>query len=100
MKTPAMTNQYGDMYTGMPNRRAMTIPGPPARRCGFSGFADDWSGVRLATSRCYVPGRSLGSMRAPRVRVQLQVSKIVWGAGWRGGPYLVVWSGTGGGPGR
>src|SRR5580693_5289387 len=50
MKTPAITNQYGDMYTGMPSGRAMTIPGPPARRCGFSGGADDWSGVRLATS--------------------------------------------------
>ncbi len=40
MKTPAITNQYGDTYTGMPNGRAMTSPGPASRRCGgvFGGL--------------------------------------------------------------
>ena len=30
MKTPAMMNQYGDTYTGMPNGRATTKPLLPA----------------------------------------------------------------------
>src|SRR5579875_3270191 len=34
VKTPAITNQYGEIYTGMPNGRAMTTPGPAWRRCG------------------------------------------------------------------
>src|ERR1022692_2312573 len=49
MKTPAITNQYGDMYTGMPKKRAMTIPGPASRRRGVSGVAGGFSGVMLAT---------------------------------------------------
>src|SRR3954447_24099811 len=49
-KTPAITNQYGEMKTGMPNGRAMMIPGPDSRRWG--GFPAVWggfSGVVLAT---------------------------------------------------
>jgi hypothetical protein len=50
MKTPAITNQYGEMNTGMPNGRAMTIPGPDSRRWGgFSAVAGGFSGVVLAT---------------------------------------------------
>ena len=50
MKTPAITNQYGEMYTGMPNGRAMMIPGPDSRRWGgFSAVAGGFSGVVLAT---------------------------------------------------
>src|ERR671924_313025 len=50
MKTPAITNQYGDTYTGMPNGRATTIPGPVSRRWGgFSAVAGGFSGVVLAT---------------------------------------------------
>jgi putative RecB family exonuclease len=50
MKTPAITNQYGDTYTGMPNGRATTIPGPVSRRGGgFSAVAGGFSGVVLAT---------------------------------------------------
>src|SRR5580693_8390415 len=45
MKTPAITNQYGEMYTGMPNGRASTIPGPASRRCGCFCLC----GVVLAT---------------------------------------------------
>src|SRR5580693_4348145 len=33
MNRPAMRNQYGEMYTGIPNGRAMTIPGWGSR-CG------------------------------------------------------------------
>src|SRR5271169_2966926 len=44
MKTPAITNQYGEIYTGMPNGRARTIPGPASRRCGFF-----FCGVVMAT---------------------------------------------------
>src|SRR6266567_520001 len=50
MKTPAITNQYGEMNTGMPNGRAMRIPGPDSRRWGgFSAVAGGSSGVVLAT---------------------------------------------------
>src|SRR6266496_1008013 len=50
MKTPAMTNQYGDTYTGMPNGRATRIPEPASRRGGgFSAVAGGFSGVVLAT---------------------------------------------------
>src|SRR2546429_4325792 len=50
MKTPAIRNQYGEMYTGMPNGRATTIPGPVSRRWGgFSAVAGGFSGVVLAT---------------------------------------------------
>ena len=50
MKTPAITNQYGEMNTGMPNGRAMMIPGPVSRRWGgFSAVAGGFSGVVLAT---------------------------------------------------
>src|SRR5215510_1885365 len=50
MKTPAIMNQYGEMYTGMPNGRAMMIPGPLSRRWGgFSAVAGGFSGVVLAT---------------------------------------------------
>src|SRR5215472_4859515 len=50
MKTPAITNQYGEMKTGMPNGRAMMIPGPVSRRWGgFSAVAGGFSGVVLAT---------------------------------------------------
>src|SRR6516225_6309352 len=45
MKIPAITNQYGEMYTGMPNGRASTIPGPASRRC----FCFCFCGVVLAT---------------------------------------------------
>src|ERR1700756_3457465 len=48
--TPAMTNQYGETYTGMPNGRPMTIPGPASRRCGgLSVVVGGFSGVVLAT---------------------------------------------------
>src|SRR5216684_3571335 len=50
MKTPAITNQYGETYTGMPNGRAMTIPGPISRRWGgLSAVSGGFSGVVLAT---------------------------------------------------
>jgi len=50
MKTPAITNQYGEMNTGMPNGRAMTIPGPDSRRRGgFSAVSGGLSGVVPAT---------------------------------------------------
>src|SRR6266567_3573077 len=50
MKTPAITNQYGEMNTGMPNGRAMRIPGPFSRRWGgFSAVSGGFSGVVLAT---------------------------------------------------
>src|SRR5712671_564390 len=50
MKTPAITNQYGEMNTGMPNGRAMMIPGPLSRRWGgFSPVSGGFSGVVLAT---------------------------------------------------
>src|SRR6266700_2696262 len=62
MKTPAITNQYGEMYTGIPNGRAMMIPGPLSRRWGgFSAVAGGFSGVVLAT----VP--MLRGVRAVRV---------------------------------
>src|ERR1700753_1645768 len=49
-KTPAITNQYGEMNTGMPNGRAMIIPGPDSRRWGgFSAVSGGLSGVVLAT---------------------------------------------------
>src|SRR5487761_1543689 len=47
MNRPAITNQYGEMYTGMPNGRAITIPGCGLRcalRCGAGG-----SGIIPAT---------------------------------------------------
>src|ERR1041384_5560667 len=50
MKTPAITNQYGEMNTGMPNGRATTIPGPDSRRWGgFSAVSGGFSGVVPAT---------------------------------------------------
>src|SRR6266852_6034831 len=50
MKTPAITNQYGETYTVMPNGRAMTIPGPISRRWGgLSAVSGGFSGVVLAT---------------------------------------------------
>jgi hypothetical protein len=38
MNTPAIKNQYGEMYTGMPNGRPMTIPRLASRRCGCFWF--------------------------------------------------------------
>src|SRR6516225_10551800 len=69
MKTPAITNQYGEMYTGMPNGRAMMIPGPLSRRWGgFSAVAGGFSGVVLAT---------LPMLRAVRiVRVDARQAEI------------------------
>ena len=49
MKTAAIKNQYGEIYTGMPNGRAMTIPGPAPRLRGGSSVAGGLSGVVLAT---------------------------------------------------
>src|SRR5271167_349060 len=50
MKTPAIRIQYGETYTGMPNGRAMTIPGPVSRRLGgLPAVAGGFSGVVLAT---------------------------------------------------
>src|SRR5487761_727395 len=43
MNRPAITNQYGEMYTGMPNGRAITIPGC-GLRCAAGG-----SGIIPAT---------------------------------------------------
>ena len=45
MKTPAITNQYGEMITGMPNGRAITIPDPGC----FGGRWSRRSGVMPAT---------------------------------------------------
>src|ERR1700735_5547777 len=57
-KTPAMMNQYGDTYTGIPNGRATTKPCWPR--------LSDCSSWLLATSRCYVhpaPARVSGGDR-------------------------------------
>src|SRR6266699_864580 len=66
MKTPAITNQYGEMNTGMPNGRAMRNPGPDSRRWGgFSAVAGGFSGVVLG---------ALPMLRAVRiVRVDARV---------------------------
>src|SRR5438552_8816756 len=44
--TPAIRNQYGEMYTGMPKGRAILTPGPGSR------FPPP--GALPATRRCYV----------------------------------------------
>src|ERR1700753_938332 len=46
LKTPAIMNQYGDTYTGIPNGRATTKPCWPR--------LSDCSSWPLATPRCYV----------------------------------------------
>src|SRR6266700_1603240 len=58
---PATRNQYGEIYTGTPNGRAMTMPYLASRRApgggGSSGRCACWrscSGVMPVTPRCYV----------------------------------------------
>ena len=63
-----MTNQYGEMYTGTPNGRAMTIPGPASRRCGgFCGAVRATVPMLRARTVVRVDG---GSMRFPAARAR------------------------------
>src|SRR5438477_5817430 len=59
MNTPAMRNQYGEMYTGIPNGRAITIPGWGSR-CGGAGR----SGVMPATLTMLRDDGAAGRRRA------------------------------------
>src|SRR5579875_3607873 len=49
MKTPAITNQYGETCTGIPKGRAITIPDEPNACC--AGRWPRLSGVMPATSQ-------------------------------------------------
>src|SRR5438270_2475893 len=67
MNTPAIRNQYGEMYTGIPNGRAMTSPGCGSRCCGAGR-----SGVIPATLTML---RDIGSARGRRGRRAAGVSR-------------------------
>ena len=63
-----MTNQYGEMMTGIPNGRATTSPGSGRLGGACGSRCSGWSGGVLATYRCYVPSGDFWPAARPAFR--------------------------------